>query len=77
MMSRPLHSTVENLVAVEVAPRQKRVIAVEWGQHDPMNCDGQDLQIDTTGFLACPSSGCRWVYDPEARCPVHGERGDA
>ena len=76
-MSRPLHSTVENLVAVETGPRQKRVIAVEWSQHDPLTCDGQDLDIDTTGFLRCPASGCAWEYDPEARCPDHGGPGNA
>jgi len=75
-MSNLLHTTVENLVAVNT-PDGKRVIAVELLDHDPLACDGKHLEIDTDDFLACPSPGCRWQYDPEARCPVHGERGDA
>lgn len=61
-----------NAITVETTPRPShRVMAVQWEEHDPLTCDGQDLQIDTTGFLDCPVSQCRWSYDPEAKCPDH------
>jgi hypothetical protein len=75
-MSGHSSERVANLVAVSTT-EGNRVIAVQWETHDPLSCDGTDLEIDTSGFLCCPSSGCRWMYDPESRCPVHGTRGDA
>lgn len=61
---------VAGVIAVPT-PRGKRVIAVQWEDHDPLTCDGRDLLIDTSGFLACPVSGCRWSFDPETTCPDH------
>ena len=67
------HPFIEGVQAIETAPRQKRVLAVLWGEHDRLTCDGQDLSIDTTGFLRCPVSRCRWSFDPEFLCPEHRE----
>ncbi len=49
----------------------KRVIGVEWFQHDVLTCDGNHLDIDTSDFLRCAVPGCRWAYDPEFACPIH------
>lgn len=77
MDSGPLmHTTVENLVVVDT-PDGNRVVAVEWLDHDPLTCDGNHLAVAVDEFLSCASPGCQWQYDPDARCPVHGERGDA
>ena len=71
------HPVIENLWAIETAPKQKRVLAVMWTEHDIATCDGNHLSVDTTGWLWCPVSGCTVQFDPEAKCPDHGQRGDA
>lgn len=63
-------SRVAGVVAVR-SPNGNRVIAVQWEDHDPLTCDGQDLEIETTGWFDCPVSGCRWTFDPESACPDH------
>jgi hypothetical protein len=52
-------------------PQGQRVYAVQLEDHDPLTCDGNDLVIDTSDFLTCPVSGCRWSFDPETSCPDH------
>jgi hypothetical protein len=64
-------AVVAQLVAVETGPREKRVVAVEWRAHDPLDCDGDHLLIETPGWLRCPVSGCGWAFDPEGSCPDH------
>ncbi len=70
------HRSVANLVGIETAPGERRVLAVEWEMHDPLTCDGKHLVIDTTGWLNCPVSGCSWSFDPESECPVHAGKGN-
>lgn len=68
MMHPP--ATVAGVMAVPDGDG-KRVLAVLWEDHDPLTCDGDHLELDTTGWLSCPVSLCRWQFDPESRCPDH------
>ena len=69
-MTAQTHAVVANLVAVPTG-EGKRVLAVQWAQHDVLTCDGNHLELQTDGWLYCPASGCTWSFDPESRCPDH------
>lgn len=66
------HAVIVNVFAVATAPRKRRVLAVEWAEHDIASCDGNHLEIATDGWFRCPVAGCRWQFDPGSKCPVHG-----